>query len=319
MQHAIELTRQNPEATTLYGSPSFAILTRQSNEHTNNQDKSVFVSPFITTQTPQDTDTPIQSWLTGVFDGHGSDGHSLAAYVKTALPRLLAEKLNTRPCCHTDDEDWIRHVLNDTFVEIDRDAPPTAALRGGCTATITLRLGNKLYLANTGDSRSVVMQYFSANNITVPYQTYTHKANHPEEYARILRMGGTVHIPPQNANLSRVIAYSTANIPAEPIGLAMSRSIGDWEWGADGVIPDPTMDVIDLEASNLLSGNVFLMTSSDGLWDLRTREFYAQHIGEALYDQRVPPLIAGFDIIYRVAPMMARWYRDDITMILVKL
>jgi hypothetical protein len=32
-----------------------------------------------------------------------------------------------------------------------------------------------------------------------------------------------------------------------PTGLAMSRSIGDWEAGKLGVIPDPIVDVLDLK------------------------------------------------------------------------
>lgn len=43
---------------------------------------------------------------------------------------------------------------------------------------------------------------------------------------------------------SRVVYQDPAS--GAPTGLAMSRSIGDWEAGKRGVIPDPIVDVLDL-------------------------------------------------------------------------
>lgn len=135
-------------------------------------------------------------------------------------------------------------MMNETFIEVNDEAPPQNALRGGSTASVTLRIGNKLYIANAGDSQTMLIRTTSSNKpreqkqkqqqvqdeAEILYRTRKDKAHLPEELARIENLGGKVHIPPKFPGGSRVIVYSTAARPPETIGLAMSRSIGDWEW-----------------------------------------------------------------------------------------
>ena len=81
------------------------------------------------------------------------------------------------------------------------------------------------------------------------YTTVEHKPDVPFERHRIeSTYGGKVHIPPPKPNsekkgTSRVM-YKTRM--GNTVGLAMSRSIGDWDGANSGVIATPDVDVIDL-------------------------------------------------------------------------
>jgi hypothetical protein len=75
------------------------------------------------------------------------------------------------------------------------------------------------------------------------YITREDKPSLADERARVEKMGGQVYIPVRGT--SRVVYHDRDS--GAPTGLAMSRSIGDWEAGKLGVIPDPIVDVLDLK------------------------------------------------------------------------
>ena len=243
----------------------------------------------------------------------------------------------------------IRNALNETFLEVNEKGTPSTFLLGGCTATVTLRWGSKLYVANAGDSETIVVsasasskqqppkkqqqQQYDSLHANVEYETRRDKANQPEERARIEKLGGTIHV---NANGfdPRVIVYSEA--AKDTIGLAMSRCIGDWEWKAVGVIAEPTIDLIDLSKASLPdSGKVFfLLAASDGMWERRQKQFYATQMAASFQNsiENLPnprdnddanaqfrPLYHLYDIIQRITPKVQTGYRDDITAMIINL
>lgn len=114
--------------------------------------------------------------------------------------------------------------------------------------------------------------------------------------------------------LSRVVLYSEA--AHDQIGLAMSRSIGDWEWGERGVTAEPLVDVLNID-DNLT--NSFLVAASDGLWDMRRPEFVAKHFADSFYRHGKSPLAICEDMIVKASPEKDATYRDDITLIGVKI
>jgi serine/threonine protein phosphatase PrpC len=194
---------------------SYAMITRIGESHRINQDRAALFTPFLTKLSPSTVD----SFLVALFDGHGRQGHIIAEYCIEEFPYRLAKKLNelSDP---VNDKDILR-AMNETFLETDIYAPPNA-LEGGATATISLRIGSKLYIGNVGDSQTILVSADSA----VAYMTRKDKAILPEERSRIEGLGGKIFINPQN--ISRVVVYSVT--ARESIALAMSRSIGDWEW-----------------------------------------------------------------------------------------
>ena len=296
-----------------FGTNNFALLTQKGASHHENQDRSVLIQPYYTGVTANHNNT---SFLIGVFDGHGVEGHIVADHVVRDLPERLADKLNRLNPTYADLDRQIVQVLKQTFVDVDIYGSPNMLL-GGCTGTVTLRIGPKLYIANTGDSQTVVVSVPSKYNNKDPeiaYMTRKDKAKLPEEYNRIVGLGGKVHVNNQTGD-SRVFVYSRT--ARETIGLAMSRSIGDWEWKPVGVTAEPLVDIIDLTLPKYKLA--FLIAASDGIWDVRRREFYAKQLVETFYRGSTTPLQKVWDVIQKVTPKAKTGYRDDITLVATKL
>ena len=284
------------------------LFTKQGPSHAVNQDRSFLIRPFPTKQQPR-SENNADSFLVAILDGHGVLGHEVAEYARTELPRIVADKLNARSCCQSDD--WIQQQLKDAFAELQQSIPSPAAQRGGCTASVTFRIGTKLFFANTGDSRTILVQ--AVPNATVAYHTRFDKPHLPDERARIEGQGGKIHTPPLNPAMSRVIVFSKA--ANENIGLAMSRSLGDSDWKEMGVTAEPIVDVVSIGSL----GTAFVVAASDGLWDLRRMEFLAQRLMTDLYEQdtekSLPVTLA--QLVDRIAPK--KGYRDDISVVIVPL
>lgn len=283
--------------------PAVAVVTRQSNQHAFNQDRAVVLHPFQTLQTPSSQRKEQLSFLAAIFDGHGVEGHVVANYVARELPRRLAQRLNSKPCCQY--TDWIIQQLKETFVQVDQNAPSDAALRGGTTAAVTLLIGSQLYIANAGDSQTFYVCYNTTTEVPkaknylrpspphndttiappqIVYSSRRDKPHLPDELARIQALGGKVHIPSQHPMGSRVVVYSKAAHPPEHIGLAMSRSIGDWEWKPVGVTAEPIVDTVTVcnkdDEDNHHQAS-FLFVVSDGMLDLRPADFFARRLAQA--------------------------------------
>eukprot|EP00559_Dactyliosolen_fragilissimus_P007429 CAMPEP_0184869540 /NCGR_PEP_ID=MMETSP0580-20130426/34488_1 /TAXON_ID=1118495 /ORGANISM="Dactyliosolen fragilissimus" /LENGTH=570 /DNA_ID=CAMNT_0027371087 /DNA_START=243 /DNA_END=1955 /DNA_ORIENTATION=- len=304
--------------------------------------------------------------ILGVFDGHAKLGELVSEFSVQQLPKVLSLKLakilNNNPnkdIIDKDDSssstssttstssssnssthiegpnDAISSALIDTFVELDRTAP--ADKSGGCTASIVLQVGTQVYIANTGDSRSFIATYIpSTSTVEVIYVTKEHKPHLPEERARVEKMGGYVYIPPstkQGAS-SRVVFIDKKGMTN---GLAMSRSIGDWDAGELGVIPDPTIEVLDLrnvvnhaasaaaskgkESSDANEGGsrtcqpdtcqsqqelmneieVFAVAATDGMLDYMDIDEIAQQIATSLYNDEGPHLLSACESLINAA------------------
>jgi len=251
-------------------------------------------------------------FLVGLFDGHGMEGHIIADHAARKVPQLLALKLSQATSPLTDPQ--IIQALNHTFLEVDATAPPTRAVTGGCTGSVTLRLGQKLYIANAGDSRTIVVTQNENGEFNIPHMTTLDKAHLPEERARIEGKGGKIRHPPNNPFASRV--WIRSSITNGQMGLAMSRSLGDWDWGAVGVTAEPRIDILSIQ--NLTNG--FLLAASDGMWDARRPQFFAKLFGNALIQYpSIHPMTACYDAIQKSSPKNESRYRDDITMIFLSL
>lgn len=198
-----------------------------------NQDRAFVVSPYYDDDDRQ---------LLGVFDGHGHLGEQVSEHAVSNIPALLGEKLDGLTP-GPDRDDAVSATLVEVFTELDASVP-TAGV-GGCTASVLLRIGDTLYAANAGDSRSFLVGHDAARNTTtVLYVTREDKAHLPEERERVERAGGRVYIPEKPGATSRV--YFRDSRTGGQVGLAMSRSLGDWDAGRVGVVPTPLVDVLHL-------------------------------------------------------------------------
>jgi hypothetical protein len=394
----LEISRlMSDNATMSYYYPSIAsynhmMITHKGNRKKTapvNQDRAVLIPSYVYSMEVRSKNSllidgindPEDDFFLGVFDGHGKKGHEVAKYASVQIPSRISSKM-VQNKYHDDKEKSIKKdMVVETFVEVDRDVPVTD---GGSTATIMLRVGNRLHIANTGDSTSfvviyeppdeyderltkinkdymakprgstddntgeVLLQLHLQGKVTIHHKNVRHKPHLPHERSRIESRGGRVHIPPTNTIDSRVMIASeiAGHRRGDDVGLSTSRSIGDREWAAVGVIPDPDVVVIDLKEfwsvhdidNDGAKKKVFVVVGSDGLFDNRKVEFVSSHLAYGFFeynkdkdtviqeegdtdDQEQQQVFSshllevGKKIVTMASPLMEEWDRDDITLI----
>jgi protein phosphatase 1L len=173
--------------------------------------------------------------LFGVFDGHG--GSRAAEYVKKHLfdnllkhPKFIDDtKLAIAEAYKQTDQDYLK-----TEISQSRDA--------GSTASTALLVGDRLLVANVGDSRAVISRGGKAVALSTD-----HKPNRTDERQRIEDAGGVV----MWAGTWRVGGV-----------LAVSRAFGD-RLLKQYVVADP-----EIQEDTIKEGVDFLVLASDGLWDV---------------------------------------------------
>lgn len=155
----------------------------------------------------------------------------------------------------------------------------------GCTAVVALKVDNKLYVANAGDSRAVLCR---AGGVAYPLSE-DHKPNQPGELARINAAGGFVNqIGRVNGNLN------------------LSRSLGDLKYKqVPGVAPEHQIITAepDVSITTLLPDDRFLVIACDGVWDCLTCQQACDFV--------TTNLDAGLSLKELVEKMLLRCVADD--------
>jgi serine/threonine protein phosphatase PrpC len=262
-----------------------------------NQDRAFVISPYyLHEQDPVVTTSDLETQrLMGVFDGHAHFGERVSEYSVQQIPYVLADKLKQYlqpPDLSVEERDQrIIQSLEETFVQVDKSAPGRPS--GGCTASVILQMGPKLYIANAGDSVSfVVVHRSSTHKTSIAYMSREDKPELPEERERIERMGGRVLIPTHTDGSSRALYFDTST--GSQAGLAMSRSLGDWDAARVGVIPNPIVNVVDLQeiihqsrwSDDEDDVYIFAVSASDGMMDFVDAMTIARELVPALFDHR---------------------------------
>lgn len=247
-----------------------------------------------------------------VFDGHGEFGGETARTCAEQIPLLLRDSGYETGCvgafrrlCTTMQKELRRHE------EID-------VTTSGCTACMLLINAGAVVCANVGDSRCVIYSSVSPEEPDILIHTpltVDHKPDRPDERRRIEGRGGFVQESKVDSHgrvhPSRVVANSQDG------GLAMSRSLGDTESHAAGVIPDP-----EIKQYTLSERDQFMVLASDGIWDVMDEDELGRLLAEKLNEGIAWDLNAIAASICKVC--QHRWlqggsYVDDITIILVHL
>ena len=327
-------------------------------ENQSNQDRSLIVSPFFLRNHSHST---VRRRLLGVFDGHAESGAKFAEHCQQQLPGLLSQKLSEAFKKAVEDiaagvvkngEDEVaitKRVLIDSFVAMNESSPKEDS--GGTTATVIYQQGQRIFVANAGDSRSIVAIYRknhppqqhedekdeaeankngSEKTVKVVYMSLEDKPDLPKEQKRLEARGG--EIVQADKNKSSKVRF-TSSVPGKVSAtLSMSRSIGDWQFTPLGVIPDPTVDVVDLKdlvkKEMKLTGDtdveddvcIFAMCVSDGIMieSNEEAEALASEIAPSLFEDNAPhPLTACQGVIQKTAGVWEKRnkgkFRDDIT------
>lgn len=177
-----------------------------------------------------------------VYDGHG--GGTVAKFAgQNVHKRLVAEEAYKQK--------QYKEALKRAFLGTDEDllADPAHALDpSGCTAVAALVTSDrKIYVANAGDSRSVISVKGNVQDLSED-----HKPTNYVEKQRIHGAGGYVEYGRVNGNL------------------ALSRAIGDFEFKKNYSL-SPEKQIItadpDVTIHKISDEDEFFVLACDGIWD----------------------------------------------------
>ncbi|OIW17068.1 hypothetical protein TanjilG_15651 [Lupinus angustifolius] len=177
--------------------------------------------------------------LFGIFDGHG--GSRAAEYLKDHL----FDNLMKHPQFLTD----AKFAISETYQQTDADflnVEKETFRDDGSTASTAVLVDNHLYVANVGDSRTIISKAGKAIALSED-----HKPNRSDERKRIENAGGVV----MWAGTWRVGGV-----------LAMSRAFGN-RMLKPFVVAEP--EIQDQEIDEQIE---LLILASDGLWDVIQNE-----------------------------------------------
>ncbi|KAF3035490.1 Protein phosphatase 2C 2 [Didymella keratinophila] len=182
----------------------------------------------------------------GVYDGHGGD--KVAIYTGEHLHEIVAKQEAFK-------EGDIKKALQDGFLATDRailSDPRYEEEVSGCTASVGVLSKDKIYVANSGDSRTVLGVKGRAKPLS-----FDHKPQNEAEKARIQAAGGFVDFGRVNGNL------------------ALSRAIGDFEFKKSADLP-PEQQIVtafpDVEIHEINADDEFLVVACDGIWDVQSSQ-----------------------------------------------
>jgi len=176
----------------------------------------------------------------GVFDGHRGN---LAA--KFAAKFLISD-LKDVASANLDSYNnfTISRAFENLNSELLRRHPSDDS---GSTATVAIKLADRLVVANIGDSRAILC---SKNSGFRRQLTVDHNPANDNERNRILESGGEV------ASAGGILRVG---------GLAVSRAFGDSN--VQGVISEPHSDFVHIP-KECPDSSCFVILASDGLWDV---------------------------------------------------
>jgi serine/threonine protein phosphatase PrpC len=200
-----------------------------------------------------------------------------------ALAHADPPELNTSTTTFTEEENdtWttrrIENALRNAFVAAHLDArqdPTIPSGRSGTTCAVALIVPNEasnesidVYTAVVGDSRIFVASrtVHSDNNGTnrnaswsVQPWTETTTTNNPSERTRIKKSEGRID--------------GNGNVFYGPVGIAMTRSLGNAVMIRAGVIPIPIIQKWTLPLNNAATTTHYICAVTDGVCDVLTQE-----------------------------------------------
>ncbi|KAJ3691964.1 hypothetical protein LUZ60_012314 [Juncus effusus] len=228
----------------------------------------------------------------GVFDGHGQNGHLISKLVRDYLPFLILSERNSLFLSKNNDsnfsdeennydpltdlhspnsvissqifEDWKEACVNG-FKAMDKEIGMKSNLDSsfsGTTAVSIIKQGRDLIIANVGDSRAILARETEKGLIEAIQLTTDLKPSIPQEAERIKRNNGRVFALKDEPHIQRVW-LPDANFP----GLAMARSLGDFQLKCYGVISTPQVSYHEISRKDL-----FVVIATDGVWDVLSNE-----------------------------------------------
>lgn len=236
----------------------------------------------------------------GVFDGHG--GGEVSAFLSRAVPLQVAIAMSAAPGGGGTldiSEEVLSRGFDMVHAAMSEHTPQKHWLESGSTAVVALlQPGRAVYVANTGDSRAVLVEAHSGEARAL---STDHK---PDTPAEMRRLGGYQ---------SRVTTESKNDCArVSGTGLAVSRAFGDLAYTSYGIVHHPDVVVHSLTSG---SGTWYLVLGCDGVWDVLSNADVGTLIKETLAAGTTTPA----DLARRIQETAyARGSSDNITALVVR-
>lgn len=124
----------------------------------------------------------------------------------------------------------------------------------GSTLNLSLQINRKIYTANVGDSRAILLERKNNRNFSAKALSWDHKPTDVDELQRIERDGGFV-------------SYGRLNGV-----LALSRALGDCEHDGRGISHKPDITVVEVDKEK----EAYIINCCDGVVDVMREKDIAE-------------------------------------------
>ena len=213
----------------------------------------------------------------GIMDGHGLNGHLVSNFVKEQIKEIFTNQktfISKTTFGNLTEEEIYKQLIknnNSLIKKIFQKISKNLAYQrfdisnSGTTCNLLIHLNTFLICINIGDSRSIILKLLNSSKSNFEYEkmSFDHKPNIESEKKRIELLGGEIR---QNKNIETNefdgpfrVYFKNEKFP----GIAISRSIGDFDAEKIGVICEPDIRVKIMENSFKIG-----ILGSDGLWDV---------------------------------------------------
>jgi serine/threonine protein phosphatase PrpC len=255
--------------------------------------------------------------ILAVFDGHGPDGHLVSTHCKE---RILSILDNNTQCVEKSFE-----KLQEELEEKDY------ASCSGTTCALIMLSNGSVEAYNVGDSQAFLGVRKANGKLEHIPLTTDHKPSSDTEASRITSAGGEIYSKRPTLIVGKkketkeegpVRAWYTCEKTNKTIGLAMTRSLGDWSAHKVGLSCKPT----ELKRT-ITNADEFIVLCSDGVTDVLSPKGVTALIDR--YMSSLPPDDHKYDWDPQEAAKMIvdqarrRWEQcahiDDITCTVIKL
>uniref|UniRef100_T1J3P3 PPM-type phosphatase domain-containing protein n=1 Tax=Strigamia maritima TaxID=126957 RepID=T1J3P3_STRMM len=286
-------------------------------------------------------DPPVDAIYFALFDGHAGSGASVAA--ASTLHCILHEKLLSileylfpddgdtlqssnvsSMCCSAQitADNLIVGALEAAFHEMDQQIKRDRTLyklNGGCTALVALFVLGKLYVANAGDSRAVLVLDERAKPMSHDFTPETEKLRLCNLAAQQPNLLGSTYTGkeficrPTQKDINKKMLYRDANMTGWSVKtivandlkfpvicgegkrsrllatIGVTRGFGDHDLKSQiGSVPikpflssEPQVLIFDLSTTELTENDVLIM-GTDGLWDVISNKQAADILNKSL-------------------------------------
>ncbi|XP_057771903.1 probable protein phosphatase 2C 35 [Salvia miltiorrhiza] len=252
----------------------------------------------------------------GVFDGHGLCGTQCSNFVRDRLVEILSNDAALL-------DDPVRAYSN-AFLTTNEELHNSEFddSMSGTTAITALVIGDKLYVANVGDSRAV-MAVREGDKVVAQDMSYDQTPFRKDECERVKQCGARVLSVDQVEGLKdpRIQSWGDEETDgSDPPrlwvqngmypGTAFTRSVGDNMAEKIGVVADPEVATVQLTTST----HPFFVVASDGVFEFLSSQTVVDMVNKYVDPREACSAIAGES--YKL------WLEhesrtDDITMIIV--